>query len=77
MINNIDNNYASVLFTLGKNKKKLREYYEWSNELLVILEKNQGFCQLLANSSIEKSERKDIIKEIFEHDLDETFIYFL
>jgi F0F1-type ATP synthase delta subunit len=77
MINNIDNNYASVLFNLGKNNNKLREYYEWASELLLIFNQNENFCSLLANSSIEKKKRKEIIQEMFQHELDETFIYFL
>jgi F0F1-type ATP synthase delta subunit len=41
------------------------------------LESNENFCRLLANASIEKKERKSMIDEIFGHELDETFIYFL
>ncbi|MDR0674848.1 MAG: ATP synthase F1 subunit delta [Mycoplasmataceae bacterium] len=77
MINNVDNNYAYVLFALGMNKNKLQSYYEWTSQLLTILESNENFCRLLANASIEKKERKSMIDEIFGHELDETFIYFL
>ena len=77
MINNIDNNYAYVLFNLGISKNKLKEYYEWANELLIIVESNPEFCGLLANTSILKQDRRAIIDELFKDDLDETFIYFL
>jgi F0F1-type ATP synthase delta subunit len=77
MISSINNSYAAVLFDLGKQNNKLRNYFESATELLGLLEHNDEFSQLIGNTSIDKNERRQIVTDLLGHDLDEAFIYFL
>jgi F0F1-type ATP synthase delta subunit len=77
MVSNVDNNYAAVLFNIAKNKNVLQSYFTTAAKLLNVLENNEVLYQLITNASIAKKERKTFIKEVFEKELDQTFIYFL
>ena len=71
----IEDEYAYALFEIGKEKNKIDIFTECFLALSKTID-TDNFLSILANESIDKNIKKDMIKKVYKS-LDEDFIYFL
>ncbi|MBE5943470.1 MAG: F0F1 ATP synthase subunit delta [Lachnospiraceae bacterium] len=65
MAKQVDTTYGNALFELALEENILDSLYEEVIQLIEILNENPEIIKLLAHPQIEKSEKKDIIENVF------------
>lgn len=77
MINIIASRYAEALFQVGEESNSTTKLYEELNAVLDILKSDKNFYNVLKSPLISKSEKKEIIENVFnnriENDLKNFF----
>lgn len=70
-------NYASAIFEISLEKDSLNDDYKTFKEILILLEENPKFKNLLANLFISKEERNSIVDNVFKGKINEHLLSFI
>lgn len=70
----VEQEYAKALFELAQESNKLELYIDYFTAIVETVKKD--FYKLLTSPSIEKNEKKEVIKKVY-HTFDEDFLHFL
>ena len=69
--------YASVLFEMANQQKKLREYTQNAQTLFNTFHQNKTLLTFFSNTSIPTTYRKKIFADLFNRKLETKFIHFI
>jgi F-type H+-transporting ATPase subunit delta len=75
MLNFKSSSYVQALYELGVENNSIDLFYEEANKWIDLINENNSLLSYLADISVEKSEKHNLINEITEDDLFRKFIY--
>lgn len=61
----VSKTYADAMFTLATEENRLDEFEEASQKMLLVLEENKAFLELLGQPDISHAKKEQIIEEVF------------
>ncbi|MGL4616942.1 MAG: ATP synthase F1 subunit delta [Mycoplasmoidaceae bacterium] len=69
--------YSTALYQMYKESKNINNFYNDIQALYFSINCNKKIIRILSSKMLSKSQRKDIIKNIFDKKIDQSIVYFL